>query len=139
MKRVPKMNKQEYIKKSGKELREKRETLPKEKLLMTEEYFYLSPEPASFQYSIRSILNRLLSTWSGKLGEINTTEHSIDLKPGSIPVAVTPYGTGTKTRELEHPEIYRQLRDGVIEPETSEWAFPVVFFPKADGTLRCVS
>lgn len=28
------------------------------------------------------------------------------------------------------------LKFGVIEPETTEWASPLAFMPKKDGTLR---
>ena len=70
---------------------------------------------------------------------LNFSLHFIDLRPDSRPIAVPPYRAGPKTRELEQAEVDRQLRDGVIEPAQSEWASPVVFAPKADGTLRfCV-
>ena len=106
---------------------------------MTVDEIDLSQVDSRFHGRIRAMLKRHASMWSGKLGEINITEHAIDLKPDARPIAVPPYRAGPKTRELEQAEVDRQLRDGVIEPAQSEWASPVVFAPKADGTLRfCV-
>ena len=139
MKRVAKENKGYYIDKSVQELREKQAAPSKEEKRMTADDVDLSNVPKRYHARIRAMLSKHAAMWSGKLGEITTTEHVIDLKPGSRPIAVPPYRAGPKTRELEQAEIDRQLRDGVIEPAQSEWASPVVFAPKADGTLRfCV-
>jgi transposase InsO family protein len=139
LKRVARENKQEYLEKSVKDLREKKARPPKEEELMTAEDVDLSGVDKRWHARIRSMLDRHAAMWSGKLGEITITEHAIDLKPDARPVAVPPYRAGPKTRELEQAEVDRQLRDGVIEPAQSEWASPVVFAPKADGTLRfCV-
>jgi hypothetical protein len=139
MKRVAKENKAEYLEKSVQDLREKKAAPPKEEKLMTADDVDLSKVDKRYHARIREMLNKHAAMWSGKLGEITTTEHAIDLKPGSRPIAVPPYRAGPKARELEQAEIDRQLRDGVIEPAQSEWASPVVFAPKADGTLRfCV-
>ena len=74
--------------------------------------------------------------WSGQLGEITVTEHHIDLIKGARPLKSHPYRAGPKPRELEKFEIDKQLKAGVIEPTISEWASPVLFVPKKDGTLR---
>ena len=75
----------------------------------------------------------------GQLGTVRVTEHRIKLKPGSEPVYSQPYRAGFKAREAEQEEVSKMLRQGVIEPATSEWASPVVLVPKTDGTLRfCV-
>ena len=50
-----------------------------------------------------------------------------------------PYRAGPTQRELERKEIQSMLDKGVIEPANTEWASPIVFVPKPDGTLRfCV-
>ena len=77
--------------------------------------------------------------WSGKLGEITATKHSIRIIEGARPSKSAPYRTGPKTRELENEEVRRQVEAGVIEESNSEWAAPVLFAPKKDGKLRfCV-
>ena len=85
---------------------------------------------------IRSMLRKHEGMWSGKLGEISVTEHHIDLVKGARPFKSQPYRAGPKAIELEKFEIDKQLKAGVIEPTISEWASPVLFVPKKDGTLR---
>ena len=142
MKRVAKENKAEYLARSVQDLHEKQAKQPKEgeeEKPMTADEVDLSGVDEKYHAEIRRMLHKHASMWSGKLGEINTTRHAIDLKPGSRPSAVPPYRAGPKTRELEKAEVERQLKEGVIEPAQSEWASPVVFAPKGDGTLRfCV-
>ena len=74
--------------------------------------------------------------WSGKLGEITATKHSIRLIEGARPSQSAPYLAGPKTRELEKEEVRRQLEAGLIEESNSEWAAPVLFAPEKDGELR---
>ena len=88
---------------------------------------------------VRELLKEFAPMWAGELGEIRTTQHYIDLLPGSRPVAQQPYRAGPKARELEQREVEKMLQAGVIEPSQSAWASPVVMVPKPDGTLRfCV-
>ena len=88
---------------------------------------------------LRNMLRKYEDMWDGSLGEINVTEHHIDLIPGSRPITQQPYRAGPKAREFEQEQIDRMLRDNVIEPSQSAWASPVVLVPKKDGTLRfCV-
>ena len=89
-----------------------------------------------YHSDIRSMLKRHEEMWSGKLGEIKVSEHHIDLVPGARPAKSHPYRAGPKARELEQFEIEKQLKAEVIEPAISEWASPVLFVPKKDGTLR---
>ena len=50
-----------------------------------------------------------------------------------------PYRSGPIAREKKKMEIDHMLRGGVIELTSAEWASPVVFVPKKDGTMRfCV-
>ena len=77
--------------------------------------------------------------WSGRLGTINATKHHINVDPSAQPIYQQPYRAGPKAREFEKQEIDRMLAEKVIEPSDAEWASPVVFVPKKDGTLRfCV-
>lgn len=44
-----------------------------------------------------------------------------------------------KLNEVEMEEVTKQLRAGVIEPSSAEWAGPVVLAPNKDVNLRfCV-
>ena len=97
---------------------------------------------ASFEKN-RDRIERLLEPyqdmWSGQLGQLKATEHRIELEPGSKPVHQAPYRAGPLQREMEKKEIDNMLEKGVIEPATTDWASPIVFVPKADGSLRfCV-
>ena len=76
------------------------------------------------------------SMWDGHLGTIKSTQHRIDLQPNAKPVFQQPYRAGPRQRELEKTEVKRMLKEGVIEPCTSEWGSPIVFAPKKDGSLR---
>ena len=86
----------------------------------------------------RQRLNEILAAfqhmWDGRLGNINITQHRIDLKPDTKPVFQPPYRAGPRQRELEQMEIQRMLEQDVIEPSMSEWAAPIVFAPKKDGS-----
>ena len=99
----------------------------------------LSHIPDAYREPFREMLGEFEEMYSGKLGAINTTEHAIELVPGTRPVHTQPYREGPKTREIVKGEVERQLRAGVIEPAQSAWASPVVIVPKPDGTPRfCV-
>ncbi|CDF37529.1 unnamed protein product [Chondrus crispus] len=77
--------------------------------------------------------------WTGQLGKIGATKHRIELEPGARQIYKAPYPAGPTAREKEKTEIDRMLRAGVIEPATAEWASPVVFVRKKEGTMRfCV-
>lgn len=72
----------------------------------------------------------------GHLGEINITEHRVDLLPDSKTIKSAPYRAGPKIRELIQAEVEKQLDAGVCEPARSEWAAPVLFVLKKDVLLR---
>lgn len=95
--------------------------------------------PEEHHEEIRAMLHKHSPMWNGALGEINLTEHRIELLPGARPVSQSPYRQGPKGRKFEDEEVRRMLKDGVVQPSTSEWGSPVVLAPKADGSLRfCV-
>ncbi|CAN8069508.1 unnamed protein product, partial [Agarophyton chilense] len=70
----------------------------------------------SHRESLREMLREFTTMWDGSLGEINTTEHRIDLWPNTRPVAQHPYRAGPKAREEEQFQVDKMLRAGVIEP-----------------------
>jgi hypothetical protein len=77
--------------------------------------------------------------WSGRLGQVQSTNHQIDLIPGQNPVHCQPYRAGPRERAVESAKIQRMLKAEVIEPATSEWANPIVLVAKPDGSTRfCV-
>jgi hypothetical protein len=63
-------------------------------------------------------------------------EFTIDLKPGTEPIARTPYRMST----LELQELKMQLKElldlGLIRPSVSPWCAPIVFIRKKDGLWR---
>jgi hypothetical protein len=91
------------------------------------------------QSKVTEMLSKFSSMWTGQLGEINITQHRIDLVPDAKPVYQAPYRAGVKGRKVEKEEVERMLKAGVIEPANSEWASPVVLITKPDGSIRfCV-
>ena len=85
------------------------------------------------------LLREFEDMWSGRLGTIASAKHRIDLEDGARSVYQPPYRAEHRARAVEKTEIERMLKEGVIEPSSSEWAIPVVLVPKKDGTLRfCV-
>jgi hypothetical protein len=85
---------------------------------------------------VLTMLRKHRNMWDGRLGQVHTTAHRIQLTPGAKPAYSQPYRAGTKARKADSAEIHRMLRAGVIEPDTSEWASPVVLVPKPDGSMR---
>ena len=72
--------------------------------------------------------------FEGRLGQIDATEHHMNLKPGIAPIRQQPYRAGPEKREHIREQIEYQLAAGVIEPAQTEWASPVLLAPKNDGT-----
>lgn len=74
--------------------------------------------------------------WDGHLGCITTATHPIEMiDPTTRPVDSAPYRAEPKTREFEKLETKKMLGDNVLEAAQTEWAAPIVFAPKKDGTL----
>jgi hypothetical protein len=63
-------------------------------------------------------------------------EFTIDLKPGTEPIARTPYRMSTP----ESQELKMQLKElldlGLIRPSVSPWGAPVIFIRKKDRSWR---
>ena len=119
---------------------------PKEQTTSIDE-LDLAHVPEQHRARLRKLLRKYSSMWDGSLGETNMTEHSIELQPGTKPIAQPPYRAGPRLfrpcsvlqRQAEQAEVDRMLEQGVIEPTQSAWAYPVLLVPKPDGSLRfCV-
>ena len=92
-----------------------------------------------YREALMEKLDKYEAMWDGHLGMIKATQHYIEITPESRPSFRPPYRASPAQRELEKQEIQKMLEANVIEPSTSEWAAPIVFAPKKDGTLRfCV-
>jgi hypothetical protein len=74
--------------------------------------------------------------WDSRLGHVHSATHRIQLVPGAKPVHAQLYRAGPRARENESSEVQRMLKEGVIEPASSEWASPLVLVPKPDGSMR---
>ncbi|GJU07783.1 putative reverse transcriptase domain-containing protein [Tanacetum coccineum] len=70
-----------------------------------------------------------------KLGDISAVEFHIDLVPGVMPIAKSPY----RLAPSEMQELSGQLQElqdkGFIRPSYSLWGAPVLFVKKKDGSL----
>ncbi|GJY71392.1 hypothetical protein Tco_0475095 [Tanacetum coccineum] len=66
-------------------------------------------------------------------------EFCIDLIPGAVPVAKSPY----RLAPTEMQELSNQLKElqekGFIRPSSSPWGAPVLFVKKKDGSFRKVN
>ena len=99
----------------------------------------IGEESTEYKTRLIEVLEKHSRMWDGHLGLIHATKHRIELTAEAKPVHQQPYRAGPTQREHEKKEVEKMLKAGVIEPSTSEWAAPVVFAPKKDGTLRfCV-
>ncbi|KAL4339856.1 hypothetical protein GQ457_08G022270 [Hibiscus cannabinus] len=66
-------------------------------------------------------------------------EFGIEVQPGISPVSIAPY----RMAPIEFKELKTKLRElqenGFIQPSSSPWGAPVLFFKKKDGSMRlCV-
>lgn len=52
-----------------------------------------------------------------------------------LPINPTPYKADPRQRKLKKNKIDQMLKVGVAKPVTTEWASPIIFVPKKDGSL----
>ena len=91
----------------------------------------------TFSRRVIEMLENHQQMWRpGYLGEINATEHRIELKPGTKPIRQLPYHQGLHKRKVKDAAIKEMLKQGVIEEANTEWPSPVVLAPKSDGSHR---
>ena len=66
-------------------------------------------------------------------------EFSIELVPGTTPIAKRPYRMPTNELAKMKKQIQELEQKGYVRPSTSPWGAPVLFVKKKDGSLRmCV-
>jgi hypothetical protein len=63
-------------------------------------------------------------------------EFTIDLKPGTEPIARTPYRMSTPELQELKMQLKELLDLGLIRPSVSPWGAPVIFIQKKDGSWR---
>lgn len=99
-------------------------------LRVTEKHPHYGEGFLSMSSDLQSILVRLL-------GCITAAKHRIEQldKPTKL-VHLAQYRTGTKRKEFEKAEIFKMMERLVIEPTQTEWAVPILFAPKKNGTLQ---
>ncbi|GKA37789.1 putative reverse transcriptase domain-containing protein [Tanacetum coccineum] len=84
---------------------------------------------------VRDYLEVFLDDLSG-LPHIREIEFRIELVPGVIPVAKSPYQLAPSEME-EFSGQLKELQDkGFIQPSSSPWGAPVLFVKKKDGSFR---
>lgn len=69
-------------------------------------------------------------------GQVKDTYHLLELQPDTRPVFETAFRAGPAQRRTEHSHVQSMLDQGVIEPVTAEWAFPIVVASKKDESVR---
>jgi hypothetical protein len=63
-------------------------------------------------------------------------EFTIDLKPGTEPIARMPYRMSTPELQELRMQLKELLDLGLIRPSVSPWGAPVIFIRKKDGSWR---
>jgi hypothetical protein len=63
-------------------------------------------------------------------------EFTIDLKPGTKPIARAPYRMSTPELQEMKVQLKELLDLGLIHPSVSPWGAPVIFIRKKDGSWR---
>lgn len=77
--------------------------------------------------------------WSEELGTIKRTEKKIELTQRTRPMCQKPHKADMRSRDFEHEEVWRMLKEAIIEPSHAECARPVVLIRKSDASIRfCV-
>jgi hypothetical protein len=61
---------------------------------------------------------------------------TIDLKPGTEPIARTPYRMSTPELQELKMQLKELLDLGLIHPSVSPWGAPIIFIRKKDGSWR---
>ena len=95
----------------------------------------LSPEQ---RIDLNELLRNFSDVLSSRPGKTQIAECRV--RTGTAPpIRLPTYRLPHAYRSIVQTELAEMERDGIIEPSSSEWAFPIVLVKKKDGTLRmCV-
>lgn len=101
---------------------------------------HLLNDYAKYHDQLLNMLRKFQFMWNGHPDHVNIAKHLIKLTGEKTqPIRSAPYRDGPKTREFEEAEIDKMLLQEVIEPAQTEWATPIAFASKKDGSLHfCV-
>ena len=92
---------------------------------------------ATSQKGMEALLTKYADVFKEGLGQMNTFEASLHLKPGAIPKFLKARSVPLAMKEATGAELDHLEGAGIIEKVThSKWAAPVVPVPKGDGRLR---
>lgn len=71
--------------------------------------------PDDNKYAVRDMLRKHEHIGYGQLGKFNVTKMRIDFAPDTKQIKYLSFHAGPKTRDLEHTEINKKLKGGVVE------------------------
>jgi len=101
--------------------------------------FSLIHFPGRDREQLQSLLNQNPHIFNDNPGKTHLCTHTIELKPGTRPIRLTPYRVHPEKSVHIRKEFDLMIKMGVIEESNSPWASPVVLIPKPDGSIRfCV-
>ena len=103
--------------------------------LLQEKTAHLTAEQAS---EVHALVNKYKSVISDKPGCAKDFVYKIRIKPGAQPTYTHPYRMSPQHQDKLRTEIDSLLKDGLIEPSTSEWCSAAILIPKPGGNVRCV-
>lgn len=92
--------------------------------------------PPDSEEEVRNMVQNLEKIWPDQLDEIKKKGFGIDLNLDANRLSPHCAEPEPNKREVGKTEINKQLTNGAIKPEISEWASPVLFAPKKDGLFR---
>ena len=72
------------------------------------------------------------------LGNTDLIQHRIAVSKNVRPIYIPAYRVAYSQREIIDKEVRRMEEQGIIEPTTSPWSFPLLVVPKKDKTNRLV-
>ena len=92
---------------------------------------------ATSQKGVKALLTKYADVFQEGLGQMNTFEASLHLKPGALPKFLKARSVPLAMKEAIGAELDHLEGAGIIEKVThSKWAAPVVPVHKGDGRLR---
>ena len=89
----------------------------------------LSPEQKT---TLQQFLHDSSDVLQDKPGRTHQIEHRIDMKSSS-PIRLPPYHLPHAYHDSVRTDLKEMEASGIIEPSTSEWAFPIVLVKRKEG------